>query len=119
MCFVDVLLQSFVGAEDVCAVVTSVPVTFLLVLQAELAGVAGPSGEAPVTFDFVRMRGAVVEMLPESLCCEGPATAFVHCGRWADGRESWRRLRQGTSYVRGRLLETVLKNKSVQTWSKR
>ncbi len=52
MCFVDVSLTSFGGAEDVCAVVTSVPVTFLLVLQAELAGVAGPSSEAPSYIRF-------------------------------------------------------------------
>lgn len=40
----------------------------------------GPACEAPVAFDFVCMRGAVVEVLSETMLVERSVTAFVHCG---------------------------------------
>ena len=50
----------------------------LLVLQAELTVVGGPSSEAPAAFNLVRMCVAIVKVLPEALPFECPATAFVH-----------------------------------------
>ena len=64
MLFVNVFLQAFFGAEFPRAVVTSVPVLFLFVRQAELSIVGGPSSEAPAAFNLVRMGVAIVKVLP-------------------------------------------------------
>ena len=80
MFFVNVFLKPALGAEYVFALVTSIPVPFLLVFQAEPALVIGPSGIAPATFYFVCVRVAVVEVLPHSIIVEGPSTACRHGG---------------------------------------
>lgn len=67
MLFVNVFLEPVSGAEYPGAVFTLIPVFFLLMLQAKLAVMRGPSSEAPAAFNLVCMRVAIVEVLPKTL----------------------------------------------------
>ena len=48
------------------------------VLYAELSIMSGPAGETPAAFNLVRMVGAVVEMITDTIGSERAATALRH-----------------------------------------
>ena len=80
--------KSGLGAEDVVAFVTSIPMLLLLVFQAAPALAGGPAGITPATFDFVGMGVAVVEVLPDSVVVKGSTAACRHF--WMGDGEGWR-----------------------------
>ena len=78
MLFVLVLLHLVLAAEDAIAGVTGCPMLPLLVLQTEFPIMSGPAGETPAAFDLIRVVGAVIEMVADSVVGEGAATALRH-----------------------------------------
>lgn len=78
MCLILMLFKLLLGLEDICAVLASVPVLTLLVLQTQLSSVRRPTSVASSALDLVCVHRAEVQMISHAIGIEVAAAAFRH-----------------------------------------
>jgi len=78
MLLINVLLERLSGVEAPSAVFAVGPMLVLFMLQACSAGVGGPAGVAPATFNLVSVSVAVVEMVTDTIRIKVAATTPDH-----------------------------------------
>ena len=81
-------LQPLLVHENTGTVIAAEPMLALLVLQFPFLAAgptARPAGVAPAAFDFIGVRGAVVEVVADAVGAEVAAAAGGHGGGWIVG----------------------------------